>query len=174
MTMHVKVSGVWKEIRPAHVNVSGTWKEFTEGWVKVSGTWKQFYQSILVNVIGGSAVAAALAPNAATASWRLNSSGIEERGVANSGTTTFTNMNTWLIAGAAGDYECMMSMVSGDPFAGTLLDTWLPCSTSRLWSLSETSSSGFKSGLGTLSIRRASDSLLLDSAVVSLSASVDP
>ena len=43
MSIHYKVSGVWKEITDPQTKVSSVWKEITEGWVRVSGVWKQFF-----------------------------------------------------------------------------------------------------------------------------------
>ena len=43
MSVHTKVSGVWKEITGIWVKISGTWKEITGGHVNISSTWKEFY-----------------------------------------------------------------------------------------------------------------------------------
>jgi len=47
--MHVKVSGVWKEVTAPSVNVGGVWKNVTEGWVRVSGVWKKFFEIVTAN-----------------------------------------------------------------------------------------------------------------------------
>lgn len=52
MTMHVNVSGTWKDINEAFVNVSGTNKRIISGWVNVSGTWKQFFAAEAVSLSG--------------------------------------------------------------------------------------------------------------------------
>lgn len=43
MTMHTRVSGVWKEIQEAAYRTGGVWKSITGGWVRVTGVWKQFF-----------------------------------------------------------------------------------------------------------------------------------
>lgn len=45
MSVHTKVSGIWKEVTELHVKVSDVWKGITEGWVNISGVWKQFFSS---------------------------------------------------------------------------------------------------------------------------------
>lgn len=51
MTMHVKVSGVWKEITDPRVMASSAWKNIDGGWVRVNGVWKQFYSRQTAPVI---------------------------------------------------------------------------------------------------------------------------
>ena len=39
-TVHVNVSGTWKQASAYYVNVNGTWKTGSEFQANVSGTWK--------------------------------------------------------------------------------------------------------------------------------------
>ena len=43
MTMHTKVSGVWKQINGVYVKVSGTWKTVNKVSVKVGEVWKDIF-----------------------------------------------------------------------------------------------------------------------------------
>lgn len=134
------------------------------------GTVAAAASGLKASVVGGIAFASAISPGDAIAAWRIVSTGQEQRGINGS----FATMGTWLVSGLNSDFEVMMSMNSGDAFTGNSLDTWLVCSTTRTWSLIE-STDGFasKSGNGTLSIRLASSGTVLDSAVVVLTASVE-
>jgi hypothetical protein len=38
---HIKVSGVWKEVRVIWEKVSGSWKYCVISWINVASTWKQ-------------------------------------------------------------------------------------------------------------------------------------
>lgn len=76
-------------------------------------------------------------------------------------------LETWLVSGAAGDYEVMATLQSGSsPTAGTM-GSWLALSSDRTWSLTV--------GAGTedhttflVEIRRASDGMILDSATITI------
>jgi len=39
-SIHVKISGAWKDVASYHVKVSGTWKEGSEIHAKVSSAWE--------------------------------------------------------------------------------------------------------------------------------------
>jgi choline dehydrogenase-like flavoprotein len=102
------------------------------------------------------ASALALSPATATAEFRLNSSGAAE---ARQNLGSWVEEFAWLLAGAAGDYECRMTMNSGTNFDGSSLGSWLSLSSTRTWSHSR-GSVGETTGTGTLEIRRASGSVL--------------
>ena len=53
MTMHVKVSGAYKQCAP-RVKVDGVYKTVEKGWVKVDGVYKLFYQagSGVIDLVG--------------------------------------------------------------------------------------------------------------------------
>jgi hypothetical protein len=75
---------------------------------------------------------------------------------------------------AGGAYECRMSTVSGTVSTGTV-GSWLALSSSRGWSKTRTSdAAGTDTYVGTLEIRRTADAVVLDSATVTLNATVEP
>lgn len=66
---------------------------------------------------------------------------------------------TWLLAGAASDYEINVSVGSPQTVAGDSTNTWLGLGTTRQWTLTATGTS--KHAAGTYSIRKASGGLVL-------------
>jgi hypothetical protein len=104
-------------------------------------------------------------PADAYAGLRLNSSGIIEERKA-----SYTAFETWLLSGAASDYEVRATLNTGSLTSGTT-GTWLSCGTSREWLCSSTVI-GISQATLTIEIRRVSDSLILESAAVSLYAEV--
>lgn len=46
MTLHVKNSGVWREIKNVYVKQSGTWIESAEVYAKNSGVWQSVYKNL--------------------------------------------------------------------------------------------------------------------------------
>lgn len=97
--------------------------------------------------------------------------------VTNTGTYGYTSSNqgsfsflgTWLLAGAAGDFEIYAS-VSG--FGGSVsgaTGSWLPLSTGRSWTLN-VGMDEYANRVLNLQIRRTSGGAIVDSASISLEA----
>lgn len=100
-----------------------------------------------------------------TATYRLNSSGIVERGI----NASYTTLETWLLGGSAADYETRATLVSGVITSGTL-STWLSLSTTEKWSVFATAG-GSQSAVLTIEIRlAASPFTVLDSATITITA----
>lgn len=168
MTMHEKVAGVWKEISAAHENVSGIEKEITEGWERVAGIWKQLYQSVRVQLVGGTYQTVTLTPTDAVCQYRLQSTG-EEQADQGSG---FVTVGTWLLRGAAADYECRYTF-TGDTADVTIGSNgvWEVLSTARVWGIQDTASAGFQKEItGTIEIRDAATLEVLASKTLTLQA----
>lgn len=122
-----------------------------------------------VNINGGNMNGFAISPTDATAGYQLNSSGAEQE-INNSGTSTF---NTWLLSGAASSYEVMATLNSGTLTAGTT-GTWLNLGSTRAWTVVRTSNTaGSNSANLTIQIRPAGGGAVLDTAGVTLTATVD-
>jgi hypothetical protein len=79
----------------------------------------------------------------------------------------YSSKETWIGACVNSDYECIFNH-TGDALTGgsSAVDTWLVCSTDRLFELS--TSGAIKSCSGTLQIRRASDSVVVATVSISL------
>lgn len=95
-----------------------------------------------------------------TASYTLDSDGKVYKNAS-------AELETWLISGAAADFEARATLQNGStPTSGTM-DTWLALSSDRTWSL--TAAAGVSDGCQFLiEIRRASDGVILDSASIQL------
>lgn len=83
------------------------------------------------------------------------------------GWTTNGGSGTWLLRGLNSDFECRATGFSGSALASGVLNTWQSLSASRSWSLAA-SSSVEKACTFTLEIRRASDGVVVASAVVTI------
>lgn len=68
---------------------------------------------------------------------------------------------TWLISGAAADYEVRVTTASGTGFAGDALATWLGLGSTRTWRLTRASPDGTTTGTANVEIRRVSDSVVI-------------
>jgi hypothetical protein len=111
----------------------------------------------------------AISPTDSTAGYQLNSSGAEQelnQGVA----STF---NTWVLTGTAANYDVFATLNSGTLFSGTT-GTWLNLATTRSWQVQRTNNAaGTNSASLTIQIRPAGGGATLDTANVTLNATVD-
>lgn len=74
----------------------------------------------------------AIAANA-VAGIRVNSSGIIETREG----STYTNQGTWLVSGAASDYDFRITSISGTTPSGSAANTWLNGGSSREWTIQD-------------------------------------
>lgn len=81
-----------------------------------------------------------------------------------------TILESWMLSGVVADYEVMATLISGSSVFG-LTATWLSCSTTRAWSLSNSAhnDSTLTSTL-TVDIRNAVSHTVLATALVTLNA----
>lgn len=168
MTMHYRVSGVWKEITDPQVRVSGVWKEINQGWVRVSGVWKQFYQRAAFEISPTSLFSIAFDPGVSSVSINFQRDGdvIAAGGTPGAGAWIDPRSST------VGDgYEIRATLNSGSSPASGTIGSWQALSSTRAWSWSR---SGVGSTLAnvTFEIRRASDSVVVVSQAVSVDATV--
>lgn len=81
----------------------------------------------------------------------------------------------WLTAGNAADFDARMTMISGSSFTNAALNAWLNLGTERIWQLTRNGSfEGSSVGTGLLEIRPSGGGAVLDSATISLTATVNP
>lgn len=171
MTMHERVSGVWKEITQPAERVSGVWKDFTEGWVNVSGTWKQFYSSVAISLPPVTETIIA-APSAAGV--RVNRNGSYQSGTGTGGTTvTYGDVaaTAWVDpdGSTVGDaYHCRLVVSSGSLSVGTA-GTWLALTSDRLFEVNTATGDGFVGA--TMQISSDGGSTILETGSVNLTAS---
>ena len=117
--------------------------------------------------MGGTASHTAIAPANASATYFVNTGGTESSSPA-------AISNTWLLSGAAADYEVRATLSSGTtPTGGSGLNVWLSLGTSRSWSNANADdfTSTVTSGL-TIEVRSAATLAVLDAASVTLTARV--
>ena len=166
MTLHVGVGGVSKDVPDLWVGVSSVWKKVSDVWVGVGGVWKQAYQSIAVNLLGLDPYDAQPTPADATATYSLTSGGLE--------TATGASSSTWLLSGAASDYDVRATVVSGTLTTGTT-GSWLNLGTTRTWTKVRTSNiSGIDTVSLTIEISLAGAGVAIATATVDLTAEVTP
>lgn len=132
---------------------------------------------LIIMALGGDTISIAdrtassltTSPTTATATYRLETDG--DIG-ASAGNNTVVDVGDWVSpkGGASDAYEARATIVSGSLTSGTT-GTWQGLGTQRTWTLNQPSAgTGPATCVFTLEIRRASDSVVLDTATITLSA----
>ena len=104
-------------------------------------------------------------PSDATASYSLENDG-------DIVVTTDGDIGDWIgPKDSFSDYECQMATVSGTVTTGTV-DSYLGLGTTRTWTKARTTI-GISEFVGTLTIRRVVDSVVLGTATITLTATVE-
>ena len=120
-------------------------------------------QVSITNQTFGDAVAE---PSDAFCRYRLNLDGSVEK-YSGGG---YSTLETWLLSGVNSDYESRVTVNSGSLTSGTT-GTWQVLSGSREWVLNRTFPGTVVVNF-TIEIRRVSDSAVLDTAVIEMTAEV--
>lgn len=120
--------------------------------------------ALQVSITDKSAIKLVADPGTATATYSVHLDGTVKNHVP-------TSLEIWLLQGVNSDYEVRATLASGDTPSGTLA-TWLLLSTTRSWSLTQ-SVAGTKTCNLTIEIRRVSDSVVLDTATATITATVE-
>ena len=77
----------------------------------------------------------------AEVSYRIAAAGNEQSYEGTGG--SHATIAAWLLSGANSDYDCRLTVNSGDnPTSGSALATWLVCSSDRTWTLTDTAAAG--------------------------------
>lgn len=110
-------------------------------------------------------------PVDATAQYSLTSSGDIR---ATAGNNTLVDIGDWISpkGGASNFYEARATVTSGSLTTGTT-GAWLGLGTTRTWTLTQSSAGLTSTCIFTVEIRRASDSVVVDSATITLTANKD-
>ena len=167
----VGVGGVWKTMNNLSIGVGGVWKQVQKVSVGVGGVWKDAWTYLTVAVTATiSELVTEISPTDAQCTLT----------VANTGSLTTSlgaGDQTWLTAGSASQVDVRLSQVSltgAGSMGGSALATWLNCGTSRVWTLTNTDNSFSTSTFtGTLEFRDATTLAVLDTASVTLEATVE-
>lgn len=128
---------------------------------RLSGAWVTVWQRV---AIGGASILDSRGSGAATAGYRLNTSGAAEQHLGPS----YSTIESWLPFGTPGDYECRATLNSGTLSAGTT-GSWLALSSSREWNCVQ-SIVGTNAATITVEIRVSATGVVLDSATIDLTA----
>ena len=161
----VGISSVWKTMNNLSLGVGGAWKQVEKVSIGVGGVWKDVWQHLSVAVTSISAFDTSLSPSDSTATISIVNDGTI--------TATGTGGGTWLVAGTVAQVEVYLSG-SGDALASGTLNTWMSCSTTRSWTLTNTTNgANTKTWSGTMQWRDATSLAVLDTAPVDLEATVD-
>lgn len=112
----------------------------------------------------------ALGSGTQVASYRVNTSGVVERGR----NGVYNTLETWRLAGSSSDYEVMVTETGGAGITGgSALSTWLGLGTTREWELTETVSGASPQTFFTVEIRLAAPpNTVLATAAIQLNAFV--
>lgn len=105
----------------------------------------------------------AIDPSDATATFSVTSGG--------TATNTGAAGQTWLLSGAAGDYDVRATLASGSSPTGSALATWHDCGTTRSWTLTQTTV-GLNTCTLTVEIRNGTTLAVLATATITITAEV--
>lgn len=104
-----------------------------------------------------------------TATFSVNADGTYS-----SDANTFAPTGTWLLSGAAGDYEVRLNITSGSINNGGTTGSWLSLNSTRSWSNLATPGTGIyyneAQGVGTLQIRFAATQTILAASTLTVRA----
>ena len=111
-----------KAITSITIGDSGN-KTVREMWIGDGGANRLVFAAVNLLGLDPSAVGV----GGASCTYSITSGGIEQ--------ATGLSNNTWLTAGAASDYDVMLTFNSGTSPTGAALGTWLNCGTTRSWTV---------------------------------------
>lgn len=164
MPHFVASGGANKQVTAAYFGVGGAWKAVIARWIGVGGVWKKYFDSVSAVVLANHFVFTA-GTTPASSGYRIGSDGVAYR--LNNGVPTAYS-GEWLNSGVASDYQVRAEHIGGTSVTGDGLDVWLPCSTTRTWTV--TANSVPVSAQLLIRIRRASDLAEVATAEIDLSA----
>lgn len=154
--------GTWVPNSPANAGVP------TSGPISVLDFLGASAQA--VNIPNDTIAALSISPADATVTYTLNSNGLIQ-GTRNGSTTT---EDTWLLGGAAGDFYCVATLLSGSLDGGSGTGVALNLGTSRSWTRQRTvNTAGTNSAVIQIDVYDVATGSLQDSGTITLEATVD-
>lgn len=131
MTLKRKAAGAWTNIATTvKRNAAGSWVQVGSVKRRLSGAWVTIWSAAAA--ITDQSITSLGPTGTLTAGYRLNASGIAESLVQ----AAYTTIETWLVIGAASDYEVRATLVTGDALTYGTVGTWQALSSSREWRIS--------------------------------------
>ena len=166
--LYVNDAATARQIREIWVNDAGTARRIQEIWVNDNGTARCVYLGDVIAIANATITDLSVDPNDSFAGYELQQDGDIQRQIG----AASTDIGDWITPKVnMSAYECRATLNSGDTPTGTL-NSWLALSVTRGWFLSQ-SVVGTQTCNLTIEIRRASDSVVMDSCTVVLTADVE-
>lgn len=169
MTISVGVGGTHKAVNAISVGVGGAWKTVTDAWVGVGGAWKKVYEAISYPLPDPLNNTTAQVGGTVRAGFNFSTDGTY--GAYDTTGQFIVAEGDWVDPGAVGigsDYEIRCTTISGTLAVGNT-GVWEALSSAREYSV-QRATNGTTTYSGTIEIRRASDSVVVASVTMSLSA----
>jgi len=161
MTFKRKAAGAWTDIATTiKRNAAGSWVQVGSVKRRLSGAWVTIWSAAAIT---DQSITSLDPMGTRTAGYRLNTSGIAESRVQ----AAYSTIETWLVVGAASDYEVRATLVTGDALTSGAVGTWQALSASREWLISATTPSKLSELLIEI---RTTAGVVVDSATVTLAA----
>ena len=162
MTIKRKAAGAWTDIATTiKRNAAGSWVPVGTVKRRLSGAWVTIWPAAAA--ITDQSITSLGPTGTYTAGYRLNTSGIAESRVQ----AAYSTIETWLVVGAASDYEVRATLVTGDALSSGVVGTWQTLSTSHEWLILSTTPNKLSELLIEI---RTTAGVVVDSATVTLAA----
>lgn len=181
MPTYVNDAGTWRQIRNIYVNDAGTWRQLAAIWVNDNGTWRQVFTSVDLHDFSVSLTASD--PSDAHVGFSLQGSLSGAPGYVGrqSGTSTppgnLTTLYTYIQPGSeAANYEVRVTQLSGtvNVASGAALNTWIRLDIITTGSFFVSRQLvGTSTATALVELRRFSDSVVVDSCTVTMTATVE-
>ena len=118
MTFKRKAAGAWTDIATTiKRNAAGSWVQVCSVKRRLSGAWVTIWSAAAIT---DQSITSIGPTGTRTAGYRLNTSGIAESRVQ----ADYATIETWLVVGAASDYEVRATLVTGDALTSGVVGTW--------------------------------------------------
>jgi len=161
MTLKRKAAGAWTNIATTiKRNAAGSWVQVGSVKRRLSGAWVTIWSAAAIT---DQSITSLDPVGTRTAGYRLNTSGIAESRVQ----AAYSTIETWLVIGAASDYEVRATLVTGDALTSGTVGTWQALSASREWLITATTPSKMSELLIEI---RTTAGVVVDSATITLEA----
>ena len=163
MAFKRKAAGAWTNIATTiKRNAAGSWVQVGSVKRRLSGAWVTIWSAAAA--VTDQSITSLGPTGTLTAGYRLNTSGIAESRVQ----AAYSTIETWLVVGAASDYEVRATLVTGDALTSGVVGTWQALSSPREWLISVTTPGAKLSEL--LIEIRTTAGVVVDSATITLEA----
>ncbi len=125
----------------------------------------------VISLVGATELASDTAPATAGVGYQLTSGGLEQSGIGTASSILYSTIGDWVTpTGNANLYEVRATLNSGAVSSGTT-GSWLALTSTRTWTVTR-SVIGTSNANLTIEVRRASDSVVVGSALVDLTAEI--